>query len=111
VTGGTDNHLILVDLRGKNLSCFEFETALHEAGISVNRNSIPNDPRPPKVTSGVRVGTAALTTRGIGAKEMQRIAELFNKVAENLEDKKILADVKEEVKNITNGFPVPGITE
>ncbi len=109
VTGGTDNHLILVDLRSKNLSGIEFEVALHEAGISVNRNAIPNDPRPPKVTSGIRVGTAAITTRGMGPSEMQRIAEMFNLVAENIKNDKKLAEIKAEVKSMTSGFKVPGI--
>jgi len=110
VTGGTDNHLILVDLRKKGITGKEFEDALVSAHISVNKNAIPNDPNPPKVTSGIRVGTAALTTRGMGAKEMQRIAELFNIVAENIGDAAKMAEVKEEVKAITKNFPVPGIT-
>ncbi|MFH1855594.1 MAG: DegT/DnrJ/EryC1/StrS family aminotransferase, partial [bacterium] len=109
VTGGTDNHLILVDIRSKNLTGLEFEVALHEAGISVNRNSIPNDPKPPKVTSGIRVGTAAITTRGMGPKEMQRIAEMFNVVCENVTNKKMLDKIKAEVKSMTSGFKVPGI--
>lgn len=110
VTGGTDNHLILVDLRNKNLTGAAFETALHEAGITVNKNGVPNDPNPPKVASGIRVGTAALTTRGMGVKEMQRIAEMFNIVAENMEDAEKLAEVKAEVKEMTKDFPVPGIS-
>jgi len=111
VTGGTDNHLILVDLRSKNVSGKEFETALGKAGITVNKNSIPNDPNPPAVSSGVRVGTAALTTRGFGAEEMQRIAEMFNIVAENIDNDAKLAEIKEEVKHMTDKFPVPGIRE
>lgn len=110
VTGGTENHLILVDLRSKGITGKEFENALVKAHISINKNAIPNDPNPPKVTSGIRVGTAALTTRGMGAKEMQRIAELFNIVAENIGNEKKLAEVKAEVKAITKNFPVPGIT-
>lgn len=110
VTGGTDNHLILVDLQSKNLTGKEFEVALEKAGITVNKNAIPKDPNPPKVTSGIRVGTAALTTRGMGLIEMQRIAELYNIVAENMEDDAKLAEVKEEVKEMTKNFPVPGIT-
>ena len=109
VTDGTDNHLVLVDLTGKQLSGKAFECALDKAGITVNKNSIPNDPFSPKITSGVRVGTAALTTRGMGAPEMQRIAELFNKVCENFEDEKNLLEVKDEIKSMTKGFPVPGI--
>lgn len=111
VTDGTDNHLILVDLRSKNLTGKEFETALCQAGITVNKNSIPNDPLGPQVTSGVRVGTAALTTRAMGKKEMKRIAELFNIVAENPSDLKVLTKVKAEVKAMTKGFPVPGISK
>lgn len=110
VTGGTDNHLILIDLRNKNLTGIEFETALHLAGITVNKNGVPNDPNPPKVASGIRVGTAALTTRGMGLVEMQRIAELFNIVAENLENTEVLEEVKAEVKVMTKNFPVPGIS-
>lgn len=109
ITGGTDNHLILVDLRNKNLSGKEFETALCAAGITVNKNAIPNDPNPPKITSGIRVGTAALTTRKMGKREMQRIGELFNIVAESSTDMRVLAKVKSEVKSMTKGFPVPGI--
>ncbi len=109
VTGGTENHLILVDLRSKSITGKEFEYALHEAGITVNKNAIPNDPNPPKVTSGIRVGTAALTTRGMGVKEMQRIAEMFNIVAENISDEQKLAEIKQEIKEMTENFPVPGI--
>lgn len=110
VTGGTENHLILVDLANKNLTGKQFESALCTAGITVNKNSVPNDPNPPQVTSGIRVGTAALTTRGMGKKEMKRIAEMFNIVAENVDDQKILAKVKREVKAMVKGFGVPGIT-
>lgn len=110
VTDGTDNHLILVDLRSKNLTGKDFEDALGRAGITVNKNAIPNDPNPPKVTSGIRVGTAALTTRGFGLKEMQRIAEMFNIVAENIVKPSALSKIKAEVKEMTKHFPVPGIT-
>lgn len=111
VTGGTDNHLILVDLRRKEISGLDFECALDKAGMTVNKNSIPNDPSPPKVTSGIRVGTAALTSRGMGLVEMQRIAELFNRVAEHHEDENVLAEIKDEIKSMTKGFPVPGMEE
>lgn len=106
VSGGTDNHLILVDLRSKDITGKEFEDALSQAGITVNKNSIPGDPQPPKVTSGIRVGTAALTTRGMGIAEMQRIAELFAKVADNRDDAKALKEVKDEVKSMCKKFPV-----
>lgn len=109
VTGGTDNHLILVDLRSKKLTGKDFEHALETAGITVNKNAVPADPNPPKITSGIRVGTAALTSRGMGVIEMQRIAELFNMVAENMDDEAKLAEIKAEVKEMTKDFPVPGI--
>jgi glycine hydroxymethyltransferase len=109
VTGGSDNHLVLVDLRSKGLTGKEYEYALHEAGITVNKNAIPNDPNPPKVTSGIRVGTAALTTRGMGASEMQRIAEMFHLVAEDINNEGKLREIKEEVKEMCQKFPVPGI--
>lgn len=109
VTGGTDNHLILVDLQNKGLTGKEFETALGQAGITVNKNSVPGDPQPPTITSGIRVGTAALTSRGFGPSEMQRIAEMFNMVAENNSDKSKLAEIKDEVREMCSKFPVPGI--
>ena len=110
VTGGTDNHLVLVDLQKKNITGQEFEDALGKAGITVNKNSVPNDPQPPKITSGIRVGVAAITTRGMGLVEMQRIAEMFNKVVDNLENDDILAEIKAEVKEMCKKFPVPGIS-
>lgn len=109
VTGGTDNHLILVDLQNKGITGKEFEDALGKAGITVNKNSVPGDPQPPSISSGIRVGTAALTSRGFGAAEMQRIAELYNIVAENIDDNDKLAEIREEVKEMCDGFPVPGI--
>ncbi len=109
VTGGTDNHLILVDLQSKGVTGKDYETALSKAGITVNKNAVPNDPKPPRVTSGIRVGTAALTTRGMGALEMQRIAEMFNIVAENMDDDEKLNSIKEEVGEMTKKFKVPGI--
>ncbi|MCX6809628.1 MAG: serine hydroxymethyltransferase [Candidatus Berkelbacteria bacterium] len=109
VTNGTDNHLILVDLRSRDISGKEFEDLLSQAGITVNKNSVPNDPNPPKITSGIRVGVAALTTRGMGVVEMQRIAEMFNIVLENRNNKKIISEIKAEIKQMTKKFPVPGI--
>jgi len=109
VTNGTDNHLILVDLRSKQMTGHDFTEALDKAGITVNKNGVPGDPLPPMVTSGIRVGTAALTTRGMGVKEMQRIAEMFNIVAENMKNSKKLAEVKKEVVAMTKKFLVPGI--
>jgi glycine hydroxymethyltransferase len=109
VSNGTDNHLILVDLRNKNLTGKDFEIALEKAGITVNKNAIPGDSLPPAVTSGIRVGVAALTTRGMRLLEMQRIAGFFAKVADNLDVPKVLKEIKREVKKMCLKFPVPGI--
>ena len=106
ITDGTDNHLALIDLRNKNLSGIDFEIALEKAGITVNKNSVPKDDKPPAITSGIRVGTAAITTRGMGPKEMQRIAELMNIVAENIDDEKKLAETKTEVHQMCKKFPI-----
>lgn len=109
VSGGTDNHLVLVDLRNKNINGKEFEDALGKAGITVNKNAIPGDPLPPSIGSGIRVGVAAITTRGMGIIEMQRIAESFNLVCENKDNDKKLKEVKKEVATMCKKFPVPGI--
>ena len=109
VTGGSDNHLVLIDLRNKKLVGKEFETALDKAGITVNKNVIPNDPKSAKITSGIRIGTAAITTRGMGLTEMEKIAEFFNQVAENINNDKKLAKIKIEVKQICTKFPAPGV--
>jgi len=111
ISGGTDNHLILIDLTNKKLTGKDFAIALTKAGITVNKNSVPNDPNSPMVTSGVRVGAAALTTRGMGAGEMQRIAEMFNIVAENINNEKELGKIKKEVLAMVKNFPVPGVKE
>ena len=110
VTGGTDNHLVLVDLQNKGLTGKDFETALGKAGITVNKNSVPGDLQPPSISSGIRVGTAALTSRRLGIPEMQRIAEMFNKVAENMDDEKVLQSIKKEVFEMTKIFRVPGVS-
>lgn len=109
VSGGTDNHLVLVDLRSKDITGKDFEDALGKAGITVNRNAIPGDPLPPMTTSGIRVGVAAITTRGMGIPEMQRIAEIFNLVCEDRDDEKKLNELKDEVAAMCKNFPVPGI--
>jgi glycine hydroxymethyltransferase len=109
VSGGTDNHLVLVDLRSKDITGKDFEDALGEAGITVNKNAIPGDPLPPSITSGLRVGVAALTTRGMGIIEMQRIAEMFHLVYEHRDDKKRIAEIRKEIAVMCKKFPVPGI--
>lgn len=111
ISGGTDNHLILVDLQNKKITGQEFSDILGKAGITVNKNGVPNDPLPPQTSSGIRVGTAALTTRGMGKKEMQRIAELFNRACENKSNDRELTKIRQEVKMMCKKFPVPGISK
>ncbi len=104
VSGGTDNHLMLVDLRPMGITGKEFEHKLDEVHITVNKNAIPNDPEKPFVTSGVRVGTPAVTTRGMGTEEMKLIAHLFKLVATDFENS---ADyVRAEVKKLCDKFPL-----
>jgi glycine hydroxymethyltransferase len=111
VSGGTDNHLILVDLTDTGVTGREAEVSLEAAGIIVNRNNIPFDPRPPLVTSGIRLGTPAVTTRGFGQEEMKLIAALIVKVIASPEDKNIQNQVRQEVGQLCQRFPVPGIDD
>jgi len=106
ITGGTDNHLVLIDLRRTGVTGKLAEEVLDSVGISTNRNSIPFDPLPPQTTSGLRVGTPAVTTRGLGSQEMRRIALLIHKVLGNLEDEKVKDEVSQEVKEICHRFPL-----
>lgn len=106
VAGGTDTHLMLVDLRNKNITGRDAENALGKADITVNRNTIPFDPQKPFVTSGIRLGTPALTTRGMKEIEMKKIARLIDKVLTNINDPKVYEEVKAEVKELTESFPL-----
>jgi glycine hydroxymethyltransferase len=105
VSGGTDTHLMLVDLRRKGLTGKAAEALLGQAGITVNKNTIPDDPQSPFVTSGIRLGTPAITTRGMGPAEMKRIAELIDR-ALTRQDEATLATVREEVRELTGAFPL-----
>jgi glycine hydroxymethyltransferase len=110
ISDGTDNHLMLIDLTNKGVTGKQAENALGEAGITVNKNMVPFDERSPFVTSGIRVGTPAATTRGMKESEMKKIAELINKVIKNIDDKKVLLDVKENIKKLCSEFPLyPGL--
>ena len=110
VSGGTDNHLMLVDLRPKKLTGKVAEEALGRAGITVNKNMIPWDPEKPMTTSGVRVGTPALTTRGMGTAEMAKVAELIGRVLDAPADEKVLSTVRGEVLDLCRSFPLyPGM--
>ena len=106
VSGGTDNHIVLVDLRPWNLTGKEAEKLLEEAGITVNKNTIPYDPKSPFVTSGIRMGTAALTTRGMKKDEMVKIGEVIATVLKSNGDKEVLEKAKETTKAICNEFPL-----
>ncbi|HEY7853796.1 MAG TPA: serine hydroxymethyltransferase [Aquiluna sp.] len=103
LTGGTDVHLVLVDLRNAAIDGQTAEDLLHHAGVTVNKNSVPNDPRPPMVTSGVRIGTAALATRGFGAEEFYEVAEV---IAGALKPGADLAALKARVRVLTEKFPL-----
>jgi glycine hydroxymethyltransferase len=106
VSGGTDNHLMLVDLRSKKLNGKIAEEALGKAGITVNKNMIPWDPEKPFVTSGIRVGTPALTTRGMGVAEMGQVASLIGRVLDAPADDASLSRVRGEVRELTRRFPL-----
>ena len=105
VSGGTDSHLMLVDLRPKNLTGKEAEQLLDKAGITVNKNTIPGDPQSPFVTSGIRLGTSALTTRGFGEAEMEKVAALIDTVLTGKDDA-TLARVKRDVRELAGEFPL-----
>ncbi len=106
VSGGTDNHLFLVDLGPKSLTGKVAEKALDRAGITVNKNAIPFDPNPPLVTSGLRLGTPAVTTRGMGVAEMKTIAAWIGEVLAAPEDDTVKASVKARVEELTAAFPI-----
>jgi glycine hydroxymethyltransferase len=108
-TGGTDNHLMLVDLRPRdpNLTGADAEKWLEAAGIIVNKNGIPNDPRPPMVTSGLRLGTPALTTRGLKEAEMKLVAGWLDRVMVGKGDAAVTAAVREEIRDFCGRFPLP----
>lgn len=106
VSGGTDTHLMLVDLRAKELTGKVAEQMLGEAGITVNKNTIPDDPQSPFVTSGIRIGTPAITTRGMGAAEMVRVAELIDEALSANGDGAVLAKVKGAVHEMAGRFPL-----
>lgn len=110
VSGGTDNHIVLVDLSHQEISGKDAEEALWAVGISVNRNTIPFDPKPPRITSGIRLGTPAVTTRGFGTEEMKGIAALIARVVSHAGDKKVQKEVGEEVLGMCQRFPIPGLT-
>jgi glycine hydroxymethyltransferase len=106
ISGGTDNHLMLVDLSNKDISGKKTEKILEEAGITLNKNMVPFDTRSPFVTSGIRIGTAATTTRGMKEAEMEKIAEFINRVISNPENENVISQVKTEIRELTKQFPL-----
>ena len=106
VSGRTQSHVMLVDLRSKNITGKEAETVLHEVGITVNKNSIPNDPQKPFVTSGIRLGSPAMTTRGFKENEAIEVANLIADVLDAPKNEQVLANVKERVASLVARFPV-----
>ena len=110
VSGGTDNHLMLVDVRPLGLTGKKAEKALDAVGITVNKNTIPYDPEKPAVASGIRVGTPAVTTRGMREAEMERIGALIGRILQAKGDETVAKDVAAEVLDLTRRYPVPGIT-
>ncbi|MBI4722690.1 MAG: serine hydroxymethyltransferase [Candidatus Stahlbacteria bacterium] len=106
VANGTDNHLLLVDLRSKGVTGKDAEESLARANITVNRNTIPYDPQKPFIASGIRIGTPALTSRGMKEQEMKKICTLMDKVLTNIQSEQIIKNVKEEVNELCNAFPL-----
>ena len=116
VTGGTDVHLVLVDLRDSSLDGQQAEDLLHEAGITVNRNAVPFDPRPARVTSGLRIGTPALATRGFGDAEFTEVADIIATAlvagAAGAADEELLTALRGRVRALTDAFPLyPGLVQ
>jgi glycine hydroxymethyltransferase len=107
VTGGTDNHLMVVDLNNKGLSGKEGEQALSMAGITVNKNTVPFDPRSPYDPSGIRLGTPAITTRGMKEQHMVQVADWIEQAIAHSSDQKYLATLKSDVSTFAAGFPLP----
>ena len=106
VSGGTDNHLMLVDLRSKNINGKQASDVLDKAGITVNKNQIPNDPLPPLKSSGIRVGTPALTTRGMKVKEMEQIGDIMDRALSKPEDAALMVQLRKETLALAEAFPV-----
>ena len=109
VSGGTDNHMVLVDLRPLDVTGRQAEEALGRANIVVNRNAIPYDPKPPRVASGVRLGAAAITSRGFKESDTRRVGELILRVLNDIDNDSVQSQVRAEVLEMTPNFPIPGI--
>ncbi|MCX6152876.1 MAG: serine hydroxymethyltransferase [Candidatus Kapabacteria bacterium] len=106
VSGGTDNHLMLIDMRNKGITGKQTEIALDKSGITCNKNAVPNDTQPPLVTSGIRIGTPAMTSRGMKEDEMRIIADLIDTVVRNHGNESIYTDINKQVRELTAKFPL-----
>lgn len=106
VTGGTDTHVILLDLSDKNISGKKAEQILETAGITTNKNMVPFDKKSPMITSGIRIGTPALTTRGMGLNEMKKIADWIEQIINNPDNDKVIISIRQDVKNLCDKFPL-----
>lgn len=106
ISGGTDNHLMLIDLRNKNLTGKDAQEALDAAGITVNKNAVPYDDKSPLITSGIRIGSAALTTRGMKESEMRVVAEFIDEVLRNIGNAAVSDKVRNKVTDLCGGFPL-----
>ena len=106
VSGGTDNHIVLLDLQRNQISGAAAADALHEVGITANKNAVPFDPHPPRLTSGVRFGSAALTTRGLRPEDFMQIGRLVGRLLKNMEDAAVRTQVRAEVRTLTQAFPM-----
>src|SRR6185436_12468364 len=106
ISNGTDNHLMLIDLRNKNLTGKKAQETLDKAHITLNKNAVPFDDKSPFVTSGIRVGVPAITTRGMKEQHMETVVSMIDKVLMNVDDEKIVAGVSNEVKTLMQQFPL-----
>jgi glycine hydroxymethyltransferase len=106
ISGGTDTHVMLIDLTNKNITGKAAEKALEKAGITVNKNMVPFDQRSPFITSGIRIGTPAITTRGMGIAEMQKIVKLIDSVINDHENESLIENVKNTVQELCGNFPL-----
>jgi glycine hydroxymethyltransferase len=106
ISGGTDNHCMLIDLRSKNISGKKAETALVKADITLNKNMVPFDDKPPMITSGIRIGTSAITTRGLKENHMKKIAEWIDRIITHADDESVIRSVRKEVHAMMKKFPL-----
>ena len=106
ISGGTDNHLMLIDLRNKNITGKKAQETLDKAHITLNKNAVPYDDKSPFVTSGIRVGVPAITTRGMNEADMETVVDMIDRVLMNIDDEKCVSQVRDEVKQFMTRFPL-----